>query len=284
MTDGKASTNHTKEGHFYEAGKPVHRTSYCAFLDVLGFSRRIQNSYKDGSRDALLESFHEVITECVGRIRAEAADYSMLYFKTFSDNVLLAHPRFSPDMESEFAFIMWAVKEYQLRMALKGFFVRGGLSVDQLFMDENCIYGQALLEAYRLEQEVAINPVVVLCDTSMALTDYHLKFYHGGSAPQIRDLLKGPDGRYFLNYLTECIVEDGDPDFLNASLLMTHKVQIEKAIKQYSEEPAVLSKFSWLASYHNHFCDTVSRLDGYDASLRISASFEQVKFRKLSED
>lgn len=284
MLDGTVSKDHDKESYFYSAGKPVHRTSYCAFLDVLGFSRRIQKSYQDGSKDALLESFHEVITESVGRIREEADDYSMLYFKTFSDNVLLAHPKISPDMESEFAFIMWSIKRYQLQMAIKGFFVRGGLSVDLLFMDENCIYGQALLEAYKLEQEVAINPVVVLCDKSMALTRYHLKFYPDDSAPQLRDVLKGPDGRYFLNYLTECIAEGDDQDSLNASLLMAHRIQVEQALKTYEEDPRVLAKFSWLASYHNHFCDAVSQLDGYDPSLKISAPFEHFAFRRITED
>ncbi|WP_321897185.1 hypothetical protein [Burkholderia cepacia] len=80
-------------------------------------------------------------------------------------------------------------------MALKGFFIRGGLAVDQLFMDENSVYGAALLEAYRLESKVAVNPVVVLCDQTMKLVDQHIGYYCGEIAPQLRHVLKGPDGR-----------------------------------------------------------------------------------------
>lgn len=31
----------SRKDDYFEAGQPVHRTSYCAFLDVLGFSERI---------------------------------------------------------------------------------------------------------------------------------------------------------------------------------------------------------------------------------------------------
>jgi hypothetical protein len=104
---------------YFSAGKPVHRLSYCAFLDILGFSERLRASYKDGSADTLLESFHQILATSIAQLR-ESTNDSMLYFKSFTDNVVLAHPRFSDDMESEFGFILWAINEYQFQMALKG--------------------------------------------------------------------------------------------------------------------------------------------------------------------
>lgn len=267
---------------YFLAGKPVHRLSYCAFLDVLGFSGRLRTSYKDGSADTLLESFHQILAKSIAQLK-ENTDDSMLYFKSFTDNVVLAHPRFSDDMESEFGFIMWAINEYQFQMALKGFFIRGGLAVDQLFIDENSVYGAALLEAYGLESTVAVNPVVVLCDNTMKLVDKHVGYYFGEIAPQLRDVLKGPDGRYFLNYLTECIIEGDDFESLDAKSLRLHKKQIESALKTYAAVPSVFSKFAWLAAYHNYFCDTVSRYPEYKASLKVSVTLTSIQFQQLAK-
>jgi len=281
MTKSTKKQNKGKSDYF-SAGKPVHRLSYCTFLDVLGFSERIRASYKDGSANKLLESFHKILARSIAELK-KSTDESMLYFKSFTDNVVLAHPRFSDDMESEFGFILWAINEYQFQMALKGFFIRGGLAVDQLFMDENSVYGAALLEAYRLESKVAVNPVVVLCDNTMKLVDKHLTYYSGEVAPQLRDVLKGPDGRYFLNYLTECIIEGDDREYLDDKSLRRHKKQIEAALKVYAAVPTVFSKFAWLAAYHNYFCDMVSNYPEYKDSLKVSETIAATQFQRLTK-
>ena len=168
-------------------------------------------------------------------------------------------------------------------MALKGFFIRGGLAVDQFFMDENSVYGAALLEAYRLESKVAVNPVVVLCENTMKLVDEHIGYYSVSLRPSSGNVLKGPDGRYFLNYLTECVLEGADREYLDARSLRLHKRQIEFALKAYASAPAVFSKFAWLAAYHNYFCDLVSRFPEYKPSLKVSATLAATQFQLLAK-
>jgi len=277
-----AHEKNKKKADYFAAGKPVHRLSYCAFLDVLGFSERIRTSYKDGTANTLLESFHGILAKSIARLK-EDTDESMLYFKSFTDNVVLAHPRFSDDMESEFGFTLWPIREYQFQMALKGFFIRGGLAVDQLFMDENSVYGMALLTAHDLESKVAVNPIVVLCDNTMKLVDKHIGYYSGEAAPQVRDVLKGPDGRYFLNYLAECIIEGDEREYLDAKSLRRHKKQVESALKTYALIPAVFSKFAWLAAYHNYFCDTVSGYPEYNEAMKVSATVCAVQFQRITK-
>ncbi|MDB5762001.1 MAG: hypothetical protein JWQ21_996, partial [Herminiimonas sp.] len=120
-----------EKNDYMQAGKPVHRLSFCAFLDVLGFSARIRESYKDKSSNKLLQEFHAVFGKLISELESQSRD-SRLYYKSFSDNVLLAVPRYSPDMESESGNILIATSEYQFQLALKGFFVRGGISVGPL--------------------------------------------------------------------------------------------------------------------------------------------------------
>nr|WP_280971281.1 hypothetical protein [Cupriavidus gilardii]WDE72542.1 hypothetical protein [Cupriavidus gilardii] len=272
------------ESHYFSNGKPVHRLSYCAFLDVLGFSARIADSYRDETHNELLERFHGILARYIATLRETRDEYSMLYHKSFTDNVVLAHPRYSSDMEAEFGAILEAISQYQLQMALNGFFVRGGLAVGRLFIDDNSAYGEALIEAYRLESTIATNPIVVLCDHTMDLVDVHVKYYAGESAPQLQDVLKGPDGRYFLNYLTGCAEFDDDGDVhLDVTSLRRHKEQIESSLQAYATVPAVFAKFTWLASYHNYFCDAVSDHPNYDPALKVSPALTATKFSRLSK-
>ncbi|AMR78539.1 hypothetical protein [Cupriavidus nantongensis] len=272
------------DSHYFSDGKPVHRLSYCAFLDVLGFSARVGASYKDQTHNELLERFHGILARSIATLKDTRDEYSMLYFKSFTDNVVLAHPRYSSDMEAEFGAILDVINEYQLKMALDGFFIRGGLAVGQLFIDDNSAYGAALIEAYRLESSIAVNPVVVLCDNTMRLVDEHIRYYAGESAPQHQDVLKGPDGRYFLNYLTACAVGDDFGELhLDVTSLRRHKEQIEASLQAYATVPAVFAKFAWLASYHNYFCDTVSGHPHYDPALKVSSALTATQFSRLSK-
>lgn len=272
--------HHHEKDDYLESGKPVHRTSYCAFLDVLGFSERIRSSRKDKTEDKLLQEFHAIFDKRINLLKSEVNN-SLIYFKSFSDNVLLAHPSFSQDMESEFGFILWSISEYQFEMALQGFFIRGGLSVGPLFVDDNSVYGEALIDAYELESKVAVNPIVVLCKNTMKLVDRHIGYYHGEIAPQVRHVLVNADGRYFINYLSECIVETDDGEELDSCSLNKHKKQIENALIQYAAQPAVFSKFAWLAAYHNHFCDSISSYTGYSDKLQVKRELATVKFNTL---
>lgn len=273
-------TDHAKDDYL-ENGQPIHRLSYCAFLDVLGFSARVRASYKDKTANALLRQFHAIFKRRVSQLESDV-DGSLLYFKSFSDNVLLAHPRFSHDMEAEFGFILWSISEYQLEMALQGFFIRGGLSVGNLFVDDNSVYGEALIDAHDLESKVAVNPIVVLCNNTMKLVDQHLEYYRAGSAPQVRDVLVNADGRYFINYLSECILDTDEGKELHASSLRKHKEQIEHALSLYAGQPHVFSKFTWLSAYHNYFCESVSLCPGYSDMLRIDNTLATVGLKTLA--
>ncbi|MDM8752799.1 hypothetical protein [Morganella morganii] len=278
----KKTNKYNRKNDYFHNGKPIHRKSYCAFLDVLGFSARISASYINGTEDALLAEFHHILTKSLSSLE-EDTDESMLYFKSFTDNVVLAHPDFSSEMESEFGLILFPIREYQFKMALNGFFIRGGLAVGQLFMDKNSVYGAALLESYRLESNVAVNPIVVLCDDTMKMVDEHLKYYAKGDAPQLRDVLKGPDGRYFINYLMECIIDGVYEEYIDTKSLIRHKHQIEKALKAYATIPTVFSKFSWLASYHNYFCDMISKFPEYNDTMKVSSNLSKFQFQIIQK-
>lgn len=265
---------------FFKNKKPIHAIAYCAFLDVLGFSERIRESYKSNTGDLLLGKFHSLLGRAIDRLKKDSED-TTLYFKSFTDNVVLAQPGFSNDFESEFGFILSSLREYQFNMSCEGFFIRGGLSIGPLFIDENSVYGTALLEAYELESKHAVNPIVVLSDDSMKLINHHLTYYHGMQSPQVRDVLRGPDGRYFINYLTESIYETESGYKLATKLLRRHRNNVIAELKKRRTNPRVFDKFAWLAAYHNHFCDQVSGFPEYKTSLRIPSKEFSLVFSSI---
>jgi hypothetical protein len=271
-----------KINNYIEGTKPVHRLSFCAFLDVLGFSARISESYTLGTGNNLLQEFHSTFGEVTSKLKDQAKD-APLYYKSFSDNVLLAIPRYSHDMESESGNILLATSEYQFQMALKGFFVRGGISLGRLFIDDNSVYGGALVDAYELESKVAVNPIVVLCKNTEKLVKKHLTYYADEWAPQRRILLINSDGHYFINYLDECIIDSGEDLTLDADSLLLHKKQITNSLSKYAHQPAVFAKFSWLAAYHNYFCESVAAYPEYSKKLKISSKLMTVKFSQLEK-
>ncbi len=265
---------------YFKAGKPIHRRSYCAFLDVLGFTERTNSSYNDKIGDELLQDFYGVIKERLMVIDADSKG-SMLYFKFFSDNLIIAHPGFSSEMESEFGFILWAIQDFQYYMALRGYFIRGGLSIGKLFIDDNCVYGEALLCAYELEKNKAVNPIVLLSDEVKRYVNKHLLYYSKGSAPQLRDILVTQEGNYFINYLAESIYDAGDSEEIDFESIVLHKNQINKALKENINDYKVMSKYYWLASYHNYFCDSVSSYSGYSDTFKIDANKLSIKLFRI---
>jgi hypothetical protein len=267
---------------YFKNGKPVHKISFCAFLDILGFTARMEESYEAGKADELLEEFYEIFSNQI-EIMKKDVNETLLYFKSFSDNILLAYPQFSNDMESEFSFILWSIQDYQLAMAIKGFFIRGGLSVGKLFIDENNVYGEALIEAYGLENKVAINPMVVLGQNVKELVDHHIAYYANESAPQLQDVLVNNDGQYFINYLSKCIIEGFEERILNINFLTMHRDHINEALIKNADNPQVFSKFVWLASYHNYFCDSLSGYSNYSDKLRVDYNLYEIRFRKINE-
>jgi len=198
------------------------------------------------------------------------ADHSMYQLKVFTDNIVLGYPFYSEDGESEFGHTIWAIKQYQLGMALEGFFIRGGLSMGWLFMDNNTVYGDSLLEAYMIEHKIARDPRIVLSKRVLDLVKHHTSYYFSPQdSPQNRDVLIDTDGQAFVHYLNELILVGTEKVYIQWKLLLRHKNHIEAAIDQYSSDPMIWPKYYWLANYHNYFCKEVSIFEGFNESYVI---------------
>jgi hypothetical protein len=159
-------------------------------------------------------------------------------------------------------------------MACKGFFIRGGISIGTLAINDNIVFGNALLEAHRLESTEARNPRIVF-DVALkrAITGAietkpvnANKDFVDASNNTLNALIKcDVDNHFFVNYLWACFEpgfklgfppQDWRSIFLNENKIIAHRSQVERKLKEKQSEPEVWAKYFWVANYHNWFCDS----------------------------
>lgn len=190
-----------------EDGSPELRPSWLAFLDVLGFTELIRADDREE-----ITRLHQLLREGNATLQGpedNPADFGLAdhhAMTAFTDNIVLGFPIYDDgEMESGMAFER--IGQFQLRMVLGGFFVRGGLSFGDAHIDEIAVYGPALLDAYDAESRLARDPRIVIAQRGRDVIERHLEYYmRGQHAPQNTDLKQDRDGQWFIDYLEGTIL------------------------------------------------------------------------------
>lgn len=182
---------------------PEVKKSFCVFLDILGFSQKIIDAENASISNELLQNLKRVLEKSYAELRDDDGLWEM---RTFTDNVVLGYPigrSYDQSGESDFAFLFEAIARFQFNMVLEGYFIRGGWSVGELFMDDTFVFGKSLIESVKNEKE-AKSPRILFSSDMKAMINSHLGFYSDSyTAPQQYDVLQDNSGNYFVNYLSQ---------------------------------------------------------------------------------
>jgi hypothetical protein len=138
------------------------------------------------------------------------------------------------DLAGAIEFELSQIQLIQANLAITGTFLRGGVTRGPIYIDENLVFGPALVEAYELEHKVAKYPRVVVHEKLRALlrSEQHLWF-------------EADDHILSLNYLAA-----GDDLGERIRLLQLHAGVVRDALADISQAE-VIEKFRWLAAFHN---------------------------------
>jgi hypothetical protein len=233
---------------------PKMRRSFVLIMDILGFSNLIMSSE---NRQQLLERFWKDTNHIINELKPSSVAPEVFSFKAYVDNVLLAYPIDSvPPWDSEpyYGFITLDAAWYQLNFAARGWFVRGAITVGDVFVGENMVFGAPIIEAHRLESKTAKYPRIILSNDVVDMARDHLQFYKSGCAPHIQSLLVDEKGVTFLNYLNLAYDGSVEPEEAH-EILKRHKERIENNLALnntgVAKDEGVLKKYRWLARYHN---------------------------------
>ena len=255
-------------------GKPATQHSFCALLDVLGFTQAVREAERQGKSAELLEKFSFLVRNwftTLGDVFAiEWEQQRQREYRVFTDNVIVGGP-LSAGSRADLQFTIEDLALLQLGLLAEGFFVRGGMSVGQLWIDDLVVYGGALIDAHEAEQR-ARSPRIVLHENAVSIVTHEVRLYFNTyrerRGHRFTDaILVDRDGKWFINYLAR-LFDRGmfDPDYAALDL---HRSTVEAKLEQYTGDERIYPKYQWCASYHNYFCGTVPRGSEYLLSGNI---------------
>ena len=265
---------------YVSEGKPILRPSVVAFVDILGYKELSQNStVLRRLHRTLQKAFMYVhpddgpLPDCQGKYR--------FAFKSFTDNIVIGYP-VSFLGEEELKSLFSQLSHFQTTLAVEGFFVRGGISVGNLYLDDIVVFGPALVEAYKAEQRLSRDPRIVLGESAKEIVVHNLEYYAiKTQAPHAEHILRDADEQYFLNYLGGIFTED---QYFEKKpfrkFVEEHRTAVEKKLRQYRQNPEIWGKYAWVARYHNYFCQHCSETD--IASLEVDINSIEVLISSIT--
>lgn len=236
--------------------------SIVCFIDILGFTEMIKTKCMNGEGNELLSKLHKSLNSSYELMNINLAVENT---KIFTDNIVISCPILG-NGEKELSSILYSLLWYQYHLTLEGFFIRGGISIGDNYMDKNIVFGPALIDAYEAESKLAISPRIILDKKCMELHERINKQYllSGLYSEYAKYLGVGNDGILFVNYLSllkiflcqetgNCIYGLEEHKNRIVGNLELFKTREDNPKKEHIRIK-IRNKYLWVAEYHNNFC------------------------------
>lgn len=263
MTVSYAHPTETSRNPYVQAAsEPVLLPSVVSYIDILGYREMAMKAQDTKQEQEFLKSIYRAFSEGQKMLKGDFGPKigvkDRYVIKAFTDNIVFGYPihpiRGFGDAETELGSAFEILSLFQHWMANEGFFIRGAISIGDVYIDDTIVVGKGFTEAYNGESLLARDPRIILTDSSVEAVKKHLEYYadHARS-PQSRDLYRDSDGQLFLNYLESVLIAENDRGPFYEEL-EKHRQMIEKRLDEFRTKPPIWSKYLWVANYHNFFC------------------------------
>jgi hypothetical protein len=211
-----------------------------AYMDILGWSEIVRDETRAGdAASAMLEVQAE--KDAWEKVDAFVRAEPIVQMSEFSDCVVL-----SCDVNSDAAReqLLTRVCRLYLWWLERGFLCRGAIVVGRLVHTESVIYGSALVDAYRLERNLAVYPRIVVREVDLDRL----------GAGQI---LRMDDGVPFLNPMVGWFPPtQPSANLINRATLKTERGRWRTRLAELKlnptpnlEQAKVIAKYEWLVRY-----------------------------------
>jgi len=143
---------------------PINYTkSYVAFLDVLGFKNLIYSNKKADKNK--VESYFGIVNSAIDYLKTIDAKRDIGSI-VISDSIILSVPFGNSKQENieKLKQLSIAIALIQFALSVKDIWLRGAISFGDTYFDKdnNQVVGEAYINAYLLEEKLAITPRVIL--------------------------------------------------------------------------------------------------------------------------
>jgi hypothetical protein len=228
---------------------------YVAFLDILGFTGLIDGLKEEPHRVLEIRGILQTV-HCPPIGGLHQFSNSELASRSISDAVAMC----SAPSAHGLAHMFEVVQTLAAILLEKGYFLRGAIVKGRLFYDKQQMFGEALVQAYRLEKTVALYPRVML--TRQVVDDVEAYEAVAGQSEMFKGQVRqSRDGPRHLDILQRTLRLLNRPEY--ASRLVAIKDLIERRFQDAMDNPRHFEKVQWFAGYWN------AVLGEADASLRI---------------
>lgn len=234
----------TREGARYS-------DSLVSYFDILGFRNAVDASSPEEIESVLVRmaslSSHDTRLRVITRRG----------LSTFSDHVVrtvMLEGLNDAEQAEAIDIELSEVQLVQANLAGMGKLLRGGVTRGPVYIDDEFVFGPALVEAYDLEHDVAKWPRIVL----------HEKL-RPNLVGEERLAFEANDGRLTLNYLAA-----GDDVVERVRFVESHARIVADALAK-AARPDVGEKLRWLAGYQNRVASEIPEADLVEAGVaRVS--------------
>lgn len=232
----------------------MYQKAIVTFLDILGFGELVKEK----------EDIHiSKILDEVKRSTVPNTEMATLYQPeviSFSDSIVRVR---RVESEENLAYPIGLLFQELLNLVHAqgelidtNVLIRGSVTFGDILISDGRVFGPALVEAYELESKFARFPRIIV--DPQLIKEYKsnklLKAEHHSleqDSEYVSDLLKqGDDGMWFIDYARAIVSEIDEPE-MYPKFLLRHREMILSGCEKHKKLNAVLSKYVWLANYHN---------------------------------
>lgn len=247
------------------AGVPQLALSFVAFVDVLGVKEHATGA-DAGTTLATLDAGLRT-----ARKKSEFdLQFPEHHASWFSDNLAICCPlQQVHHAETLLGTMLRGISWLELSLAVKGFFLRGGLAAGEHFADDLVSFGPALVDAVELER-LACRPRVILGESMLPFVQEFVSYYssHTDAPLNVLPARDAGDEVTFANYLAVAL-HLGDE--ARRQLLEQHRDSVRGQLHVHNGGDDVSAKYAWVAAYHDWFIAEFAASDG-DLALGSASS------------
>ncbi len=229
-----------------------------AFIDILGFKSLINETEKSDNQNEIknitdaFDLIYKVLDKHYSKDQIKEIKYS-----TFSDCIVFSFPSFQTDALF-FACLPLIWLQADL-VSNHNIFLRGAITIGDIYHDANKVFCPAMVEAYELESKVAKYPRIILDPKiKTAYDDWLVKLEEEGDCDKIYDLkeelnsvfsengllTKDRDDYYYVDYLRGIVQEMDEPE--NYPNFIEHVERLVQPYLKPDTDESLLRKYLWL--------------------------------------
>lgn len=251
----------------------VYSTRIVAFIDILGFAKsHIEKTKKD-------KLYAKYLLDILKKIKQEKSEAEWLIeggrdnnrekeVTVFSDSIVISY-------SLDYGNIYWILSDliyFQKKMISEGIVVRGGVSIGELYHQDDIVFGPAMIDAYCLESKEAIYPRIIFTKETFNKSikeSLEENSELGEESMYSLELIKKDEESDSIYYLDFLLKDDGGYDYqAKLKYEKDYSIFIEnvrRVIENGSKEkePRTIEKYTWLKKYFNN----VAKKNGFEIIL-----------------